>query len=244
MKSKKFIAPAMLCMCIATAVGSIVSQSEAAGNMNTAKTSHILALIDEWEMIKNGELDLEEELEDDVLDCGLTETEVAEIEATNVLMGYQTLSEASGVEEEESTEVEADEEVVEETTTAYVIACSDEEYWLLVRLVEAEAGNYDVMGRILVADVVINRVRSSAFPNSIYEVIYSYQQFQPITTGYIWEVAITDAAIEAVNRALSGEDYSQGATYFSSTWSAAAGNWQSRVLTRLFEYGGNVFYTE
>lgn len=54
---------------------------------------------------------------------------------------------------------------------------------LLAQLIEAEAGNQDKHGKALVADVVLNRVDSDLFPNSIEEVIYQKGQFGVMTDG-------------------------------------------------------------
>lgn len=56
---------------------------------------------------------------------------------------------------------------------------------LMVQIVHAEAGNQDLLGRRLVADVVLNRVDNEAFPDTVYEVIYQPGQFTPVRTGSI-----------------------------------------------------------
>ena len=57
------------------------------------------------------------------------------------------------------------------------------EFWELVYLVHAEASNQDLTGKKLVADVVLNRVASDEFPDSIHEVIFQQYQFTPIIDG-------------------------------------------------------------
>lgn len=54
---------------------------------------------------------------------------------------------------------------------------------LLAQLVEAEAGNQDMKGKRLVADVVLNRIESDRFPNTIEEVIFQESQFSCIEDG-------------------------------------------------------------
>ncbi len=93
-----------------------------------------------------------------------------------------------------------------------------EDFDILCRIVEAEATGEKTVGKILVANVILNRVNSKSFPNSIEGVVFqkigdSYQ-FSPTKDGRYWTVEITDSTIEAVERALSGEDYSQGALFF------------------------------
>ncbi len=149
---------------------------------------------------------------------------------------------------EETTKAEAVEEKTTEpeteAVTGAVISYSEEDYNNFLRIVEAEATGGDIKSKILVADVVINRVRSPYFPNTITEVIYQEngQQFQPIMDGRFYSVTITQTTIEAVDRALCGEDYSQGATFFAAVSSAGEGSWHARNLTRLFEYGGHVYF--
>lgn len=54
---------------------------------------------------------------------------------------------------------------------------------LLSCLIQAEAGNQDAEGMCLVADVVMNRVRSDRFPNTVKEVIFQEGQFGVVTDG-------------------------------------------------------------
>ena len=128
----------------------------------------------------------------------------------------------------------------------YVITAED--YDALLRIVEAEASGEDETGRLLVANVVLNRVRSAAFPNTVSEVVYQRKngkaQFSPVHTGKIARVTVSDATHAAVARALAGEDVSEGALYFVNPTLADAGNlqWFREHLTLLFAYHGHEFY--
>lgn len=162
------------------------------------------------------------------------------------------LSEIPEVETEVQTEEIIEETEIEEETVepevvvpVRVIPCSDEDYNNFIRIVEAETTGGDLMSKILVADVIINRVRSPRFPATITEVIFqgNGEQFQPVSDGRFYTVPVTSVTIEAVERALLGEDYSMGATFFAATRSAYPGSWHDRALTRLFEYGGHVYFT-
>ena len=123
-----------------------------------------------------------------------------------------------------------------------------EEYEMLLRIVEAEAGGEDTEGKILVANVVLNRVESDKFPDTIEEVIFQRNgkvtQFSPVADGRYYTVEVSEDTIEAVNRALSGEDLSQGALYFAARSSADSDNmrWFDRHLTFLFKHGGHEFF--
>ena len=141
---------------------------------------------------------------------------------------------------------EAAEEAAAETGRIYEV--SEEDYDALLRLVEAEASGEDIKGKLLVANVVLNRVQSGAFPDTIKEVIYQRQngraQFSPVATGKIDRVAVSEETVEAVERALCGEDESAGALYFVAPAYADAGNhqWFRDNLTLLFSYEGHEFY--
>ena len=123
-----------------------------------------------------------------------------------------------------------------------------DEFDVLCRIVEAEAGGEDMTGRILVANVILNRVESKAFPNTIEGVVFQKNngtfQFSPIRDGRYQKVKISKETTEAVQRALAGEDYSQGALYFVSRKAAAPEKmrWFDTHLTRLLEYGGHEFF--
>lgn len=79
---------------------------------------------------------------------------------------------------------------------------SGEDFDLLSRLVEAEAGIEPFEGKIAVANVILNRVESDDFPNTIHDVIYEAGQFQPVRNGHINKVPSEDSK-EAVRKALS-----------------------------------------
>ncbi len=145
---------------------------------------------------------------------------------------------------EAQTETETESETETETVQAMVVPCTDNDYNNFLRIVEAEATGGDIKSKILVADVIINRVRRSDFPNTITDVIFqgNGQQFQPVMDGRFYTVNVTESTVEAVDRALYGEDYSQGATFFAARASAGAGSWHASALTRLFEYGGHVYF--
>lgn len=126
---------------------------------------------------------------------------------------------------------------------------SYEDYDTLLHIVEAEATGGDLKSKILIANVVMNRVQDSRFPSTITEVVYQYAggacQFSPVGDGRIYSVEITEDTIEAVDRAISGEDYSGGALFFmarSSSDNSSVG-WFDSKLKPLFSYGGHEFFT-
>ncbi len=126
---------------------------------------------------------------------------------------------------------------------------SDTDYETLLQIVEAEAGSEDMKGRILVANVIMNRVKHEEFPDTITEVIWEYRdgvpQFSPTYDGRISEVTVSDETKEAVKQALEGVDYSEGALFFIQKSAAETHNinWFEKDLKKLFKHGVHEFYT-
>ena len=127
---------------------------------------------------------------------------------------------------------------------------TEEDKEVLLRIVEAEATCEDIKGRMLVANVILNRVVSENFPDSIAEVVFQNNgvtyQFAPIKDGRYWTVEISDETREAVERVLAGEDYSQGALYFAARRMAnqKAMRWFDTSLKYLFRHGVHEFFTD
>ena len=143
----------------------------------------------------------------------------------------------------EKEEAEARRKAEEERRAARRIKVSDEDYQVLLRIVQAEAGVCDEKGKILVADVIINRVLSGKFPGNVKSVVYQSSQFQPVSNGRINSVKVTAETIRCVDRALDGEDYSNGALYFMNRKaSGRKAGWFDSRLTYLFAHGGHEFF--
>ncbi len=126
---------------------------------------------------------------------------------------------------------------------------SEEDYKVLLQIVEAEAGCEDIKGKMLVAGVVMNRVKNSQFPDTVKEVVYQQShgvvQFSPAANGRLGKTKISEETIEAVERVLYGEDITEGALYFASRKYADPElmKWFDNSLTLLFTYGGHEFFS-
>ena len=126
---------------------------------------------------------------------------------------------------------------------------SDFDYEAMLRIVEAEAGTEDLKGRILVANVIMNRVKDERFPDTAAKVIYSCEsgvaQFSPVDDGRLYEVTVTAGTRKAVRMALEGRDESRGALFFIQKDAADPDNilWFDHNLTHLFRHGVHDFYT-
>ena len=88
---------------------------------------------------------------------------------------------------------------------------------LLAALVWAEAGDQDFIGQRIVADCVLNRVRSAEWPNSVEAVIYQPGQFSVVANGRLAQgfANATPENYEAARLALSGDHYDTQVIYFS-----------------------------
>ena len=127
-------------------------------------------------------------------------------------------------------------------------AYPESEIRVLERIVEAEAGGEDADGKLLVANVVLNRVKDEAFPDTISEVVFQKSkgvtQFSPVANGRYEAVTVSEESRAAVERALSGEDISEGALYFAARRYAdqKSMRWFDQNLTMLFKHGGHEFF--
>lgn len=112
-------------------------------------------------------------------------------------------------------EIKTDGAKVEETTAPDVRNTSISEYErdLLARLVRAEAEIESFKGKVAVAEVVLNRVESEEFPDTIEGVIYQKRQFTPVANGSINKKA-TEDCYRAVDEALKGSNYVGDSMYF------------------------------
>ncbi|WP_236354870.1 cell wall hydrolase [Konateibacter massiliensis] len=145
---------------------------------------------------------------------------------------------------------ETEEEVAKDTSvTMPKIELSSQDYDCLLRIVEAEATGEDLKGKILVGNVILNRVKSEGFPNTVREVVFQKEgghvQFSPTADGRYESVTISEETKEAVDSIVAGVDYSQGALFFSARDKADPTNmsWFDTNLKWLFVYGGHEFYT-
>lgn len=96
---------------------------------------------------------------------------------------------------------------------------------MVALMVCAEAGNQDLDGMRLVADVILNRVDSDKFPdqNTVEDVLFAEGQFGPISDGRYWEMGwvIDDYpdVYKAVEMEWDREDrLDQNVLYFNTTW--------------------------
>ena len=102
-----------------------------------------------------------------------------------------------------------------ETTerSSYIIDVSEDDINLLTRAVYSEARGESLKGQVAVAAVIINRVKSPAFPNNVKEVIFQPWAFTAVHDGQFWLQPDADA-YTAAKYALNGWDPSDKALFY------------------------------
>jgi hypothetical protein len=99
------------------------------------------------------------------------------------------------------------------------VNASESDIMLLAAIVQLEAGGEIYEGQLAVANVVLNRVNSGKFPNTISEVIYQRGQFTPAGNGSLDRLRasgnIYESCVQAAREALSGNNNVPGYLYFS-----------------------------
>lgn len=145
------------------------------------------------------------------------------------------LGEAVTIEEEKAAlakkaEEEAAAKAAQTTETSTVqnasVSASYDDVTLLAALIQCEAGNECYEGQLAVGAVVMNRLRSGAYPSSISGVIYQSGQFPPAGQGMVASIAANgpkSSCVQAAQQALGGSDNTGGATCFSRASSGRAG---------------------
>ncbi|MBQ7623841.1 MAG: spore cortex-lytic enzyme [Clostridia bacterium] len=93
-------------------------------------------------------------------------------------------------------------------------ANADESYYLLARMIAAEARGEPYVGQVAVGAVILNRVRHASFPNTVAGVIYQSGAFTAISDGQFKSVTVTAECRRAASDALSGWDPTGGAVYY------------------------------
>ena len=117
------------------------------------------------------------------------------------------------------------------TLTGSVSAASynESETYLLGRLVHGEARGEPYVGKVAVAAVVLNRVKSPSFPNTISGVIYQSGAFDAVSDGQI-NLTPDEESLRAARDALNGWDPTGGCLYYYNPATATNGWIWSRTV--------------
>lgn len=121
-------------------------------------------------------------------------------------------------------------------TSSSVIPYTESDLDLLARLINAEAQGEPYKAKVAVGAVVVNRVKSSSWPNTIKDVIYQningYYQFSPVINGWINNPATTESRQAALD-ALKGIDPTNGAQFYFDDSTTNTWLWSKTVALRV-----------
>lgn len=220
------------------------SDSEVVGRLYKNTEVDVLQISEGWTKISSGNCE------------GYTKTaallfgQEAEAEAARIAEEERIAAEAEAARKAEEARVQS---IISNTISGSDItynptmSVSDEELYLLACIIDWEANGESYEGKLAVANVVLNRVRSSAYPNSISGVIYQRSQFSGVSDGAgspsakfqsrinsgLRSQACMDAAVEA----LSGHNNIGGYTSFRMISAANISSMSSYVII-----GNHVFH--
>lgn len=117
------------------------------------------------------------------------------------------------------------------------VSFAEGDRYLLANLIYCEAGNQPFEGQVAVGAVVINRVRSPVFPDTVVNVIYQNRQFSPVASGRL-ELALlenraTPACYQAADEAMAGVTTVEDCLFFRTPIEG---------INVRFPIGGHIFY--
>lgn len=152
-------------------------------------------------------------------------TELVEEETLEEVFIMEPEDETVAYEEEAVAVVEDVIEEQPELLSAPKPQYSDSDLMLLAKVIYAEAGS-DFLSdewKMCVGEVVLNRVASPEFPNTIYDVVYQQGQYQEARSGYIASLTPSERCIDIARRLLNGERLMEPAVVFQANFKQGSG---------------------
>lgn len=113
---------------------------------------------------------------------------------------------------------------------------TDEDLMWLARIVHVEVRGLSINAKVAVANVVLNRVKSPKFPNTIYDVIFAEGQFPPVKKAGFKELVPNKDCIIAAKMALEGINNIENCLYFNNV------KFKSKNVTFYKRIDGEYFY--
>lgn len=170
----------------------------------------------------------------EVIDVQSGMIENVKIAAAEAKIAYEAKLEEERRAAEEAERIAREKAEAEEAAAAQAEAAAAQqaEKELLASLIFCEAGNQPYEGQVAVGAVVMNRINSSSYPDTMEEVIYQSGQFSPAMSGWLDRVranqGYTEAAMQAAEDALAGSNPIGDCLYFS------VGGYGTRIGDHLF----------
>ena len=161
--------------------------------------------------------------------------EVIDVQSGMIEIAYEAKLEEERRAAEEAERIAREKAEAEAAAAAQAEAAAAQqaaEKELLASLIFCEAGNQPYEGQVAVGAVVMNRIKSSSYPDTMEEVIYQSGQFSPAMSGWLDRVranqGYTEAAMQAAEDALAGSNPIGDCLYFS------VGGYGTRIGDHLF----------
>lgn len=119
-------------------------------------------------------------------------------------------------------------------------SASESDLEILAKIIYAEARGESYQGKVAVGAVILNRVRSSKYPNTIKEVVFAPKQFSPVGSGTYYSAKPSEEEYNAAQEALSGVDPTNGAlTFYAYKYTKSA---YHESMQHTVTIGGHKFF--
>lgn len=174
-----------------------------------------------YKLVKNGEVLTAVEELDGWVSVQVDDETVGYVSAEFVSVEFAT---NHGKTTQEIADEEREKELAKLSKNRGAVPTSVSDVTILAALIQAEAGNQPYEGKLAVGAVVMNRVRSGGYPNSIIEVITAPGQFPPATNGTVAAIAArgpSSSCMQAAQAAVDGQTTVGGALHFGRVGKAA-----------------------
>ena len=136
-------------------------------------------------------------------------TKVSSGKITGYVKNDELLTGTAAVERAEKVCKNGTSKIAAFVTSAPAMAVNASDEKLLATIIWCEAGNQSRTGKVAVGAVVLNRIRSPKFPNTMQEVLYQRNQFTPVGSGVFARAlanGVPESCYEAARAALAGEN--------------------------------------
>lgn len=174
-----------------------------------------------YKLVKNGEVLTAVEELDGWVSVQVDDETIGYVSAEFVSVEFAT---DHGKTTQEIADEEREKELAKLSKNRGAVPTSVSDVTILAALIQAEAGNQPYEGKLAVGAVVMNRVRSGGYPNSIIEVITAPGQFPPATNGTVAAIAArgpSSSCMQAAQAAVDGQTTVGGALHFGRVGKAA-----------------------
>ena len=139
------------------------------------------------------------------------------------------------------TDTVIEEVIIETPEPEYYNGYSEYEVYELAKIIMCEAEGESQKCKEYIGQVILNRVKSNKFPNTIHGVIFDGYQFTPTFDGRWNRVEPNEACFDAAYKVLSESEYITDALYFEA---CNGQTWHSRKLNMICQIDNTRFYVE